>query len=202
MSHLLSGFPNYYTHLFFRRNRPSNDQAHSLINGYVRLVEGAIRFYEVGRNHIEHGWSTHETPGLADFNYASSAFEASITNMYRASTFMERIRASRDVDDRFKNALGPKPHFVKNIGKIRKLRRAIHHLDSDILQGIPRGTPIYLMATGDVVPGDGDEIKIVDRLRIGEQQVEFSLIESWLSEMAQCAQFIETYDWLEKGKSS
>src|SRR5271157_5492427 len=53
---------------------------------------------------------------------------------------------------------------------------------------IPSGTPTYLMATGETVQRDGQEIKTIDRLQIGKQQIKFDIIAVWLSEMARCAQ--------------
>jgi GT2 family glycosyltransferase len=134
---------------------------------------------------------------LGAFNDAATAFEASVTNMYRAATFMSRIRASTAVDANFKDALGAKPDFVKRIGDIRKLRRAIHHLDEDIgRKVIPSGMPIYLLATGDIVRrDDGQEVKTIDRLQIGQQQIKIDAIAAWLFEMVQCAKRIEGYDW-------
>ncbi len=197
LSQWAGGFSAYYMRLIFTGNRPKNDTAHALLNGYIRLVEGSVRLYESARSATILGWNTHDSLMLGAFNDAATAFEASVTNMYRAATFMDRIRASTAVDAKFKDALGAKPDFVKRIRDIRRLRRAIHHLDEDIANTIiPTGMPTFLVATGDIVQlGDGQEVKKIERLQIGQQQIKFDAIAAWLSEMVQCAKRIEAYEW-------
>ena len=83
LSQWLEGFPGYYTNLIFRGNRSPNDATHALVNGYIRLVEGSVRLYESGRQNIALGWNTHDRMMWRAFMDAATAFEASITNMYR-----------------------------------------------------------------------------------------------------------------------
>lgn len=201
LSNWTAGFTRYYSGLIFIGNRPENATVHALINGYIRLVESAVRLYEQARRSIHLGWNTHDKIMLGAFNDASTAFEAAITNMYRAATFMVRLRKSTEVDAAFKEALGERPDFVRQIDQLRRLRRAIHHLDEDILNGrVPDGTPTYLMATGEIEKrSDGQDLKKIDRLQIGETSITFERIASWLTDMLQCARRIEAHDWKRPG---
>ena len=175
LSQWQDGFPNYYLGLIFKGNRPKDDAAHALLNGYIRLVEGAVRFYEAARKAIILGWNTHDKLMLGAFNDATNSFEACVTNMYRAATFMERIRGTPAIDTNFKNTLKPVPIFVRRIKAIREIRRAIHHLDEAITgPGVTTGMPIFLVTTGDIVRRDDrQEIKTIDRLQIGECKIKF-----------------------------
>lgn len=189
--------------LIFGGNRPTDNTAHGLINVYIRLSESSARFYEAGRQKTVHVWNTHDHIALSDYNDAATSFEACITNMYRAATFMKRIRESQVVDANFKSTLGPKPDFLKRIDQIRKLRRAVHHLDEDILNSrIPPKTPTFLIAEGDIIQKNGHEIKIINRLQVGATHIEFKIIANWLSQMANCAEIIQDYEWKDASNNS
>jgi hypothetical protein len=105
------------------------------VNAYMRLTESSVRFYERGRLLTRHAWTTSTRIELGALNDAATSFEASFTNIYRAtSSFMIQIRKSRLLDEAFRRGLG-KPSFISSVGEIRNLRRRIHHLDADILAG-------------------------------------------------------------------
>ena len=196
LSARVEGFPNYWMHLIFAGNRPQNNVAHALVNGYIRLTEAAVRFYERGRLLTLQGWNMHSRLALGNFNDAATSFESCVTDLYRGATFMTRVRGSVLFDEAFKAGLGKKPTFVSRIDDIRKLRRAIHHLDADIVSGkIPEGKPIFLMSGGDILKEDGTEIKVIDHLQVGDTQIHFSQIATRLSEMTDAAAYIAAYNW-------
>ncbi|MGC2333982.1 MAG: hypothetical protein WA581_21200 [Candidatus Acidiferrales bacterium] len=165
-----SGFSSYWRDLIFAGNRPAHPSAHALLNAYVRLTESAIRSYETGRLLTQRGWRTHDRIEISAFNQAALEFEVCITNLYRGATFMVRIRGSKVLNQTFKDSLGKKPVIVSRIDDIRKLRRAVHHLDSDILGGkIAAGKPSFMQSEGDITMRDGKDVKSIDRLQIGAE---------------------------------
>jgi hypothetical protein len=131
LSACVKGFPDYWAHLIFRGNHPKSSAAHALVNGYIRVTEAAVRFYERGRLLTLQGWNTHTRFELGAFNDAATSFEACVTELYCGATFMARMRGSVLFGEAFKVGLGKKPPFVSRIDDIRKLRGAIHHLDVD-----------------------------------------------------------------------
>jgi hypothetical protein len=190
------GFPTYWRDLIFTGNRPADSTAHALLNSYIRLTESAIRFYETGRALTLRGWGTHHRIEIGAFNDAASSFEVCITNLYRGATFMIKIRSSQLLDQTFKDGLGKKPGFVSRIDDIRRLRRAVHHLDSDILGGkITSGKPSFMQSEGDVIQRNGTDVKVIDRLQIGDTRIMFAELATWLNEMYSGASTTASYNW-------
>ena len=196
LSRWVEGFPEYWMQLIFGGNRPPDPTGHSLLTGYIRLTEAAVRFYERGRLLTQHAWTTHTQIELGALNDASTSFEASFTNLYRAALFMIQIRRSLLLDQAFRRGLGDKPTFVSNIDRIRAFRRRIHHLDADILSGkIASGKPNFLQSEGDISKQNGVDVKVIHRLQIGDMQVSFKEIASWLTEMAEAGAHISSHRW-------
>lgn len=66
------------------------------------------------------------------------------------------------------------------------------------IREIPDGTPFMLFATGLETPvPDSDQpnrtLKVIDRLIIGDQEISFVELATWLTEMGECAEVISKY---------
>ena len=111
---------------------------------------------------------------------------------------MKGIRGRHAPAD-LKSLFPQKPHFTTDAvaGKVRGVRDAIQHMDERVVSGdIPKWTPFALMATGPetLVPESTQILKVIDRLRIGKNELLFFDLVAWLIEMGDCAELISKYE--------
>lgn len=117
---------------------PSDYRASALWRNFVRLVDYAIREYELARQLIEGFSREPASKGLNAPICASGHFETVLTTIVRASKHaggLEKLLASSqsDADLRLQDEVGQLS--VDTDGRIRSMRNAIHHLDERILKG-------------------------------------------------------------------
>lgn len=192
------GFPGHYVRLIFRDNQPQDFRTRALTSTFIQLTETAIWQYENGRELIEEFWIKRD-PGsipIGSFIRASGYFESCITNMHRATECMIAIRGRRYVQQDAKDLL-PKPiRFIQEpvAGRLRAMRNAVQHFERQILAGQPPNKVRYILAAdGPEIEEGDDKTKLIDRLMIGEIEIEFSELCQWLQEMAKCAGAISNY---------
>ena len=60
---------------------------------------------------------------------------------------------------------------------------------------LPIGKPNFLQSEGDVFQKNGNDVKVINRLQIGDTQVSFEKIARWLDEMCEAGTYIASYHW-------
>jgi hypothetical protein len=197
-----NGFPRHWLNVIFTGNRPDTYQIHAITTTYVRLVEAAFAEYRQGRSYIYATW-VHRDPAtipIGTHNLACASFESCLTNMHRAVRCMLKIRGRPDVPQGLKDLLAVRPRFAEArvADRIRDVRDAIQHLEGQVLDGtIPENTPFTLGAVGPETPipeEEGQTLKTIDRLRIGNFEITFLELCTWLKEMGHCAEQISNFE--------
>ncbi|MFN4310074.1 MAG: hypothetical protein ACK4FK_05715 [Ferrovibrio sp.] len=191
-------FSSYYITQIFGGGFSDETRTNSLIALYMRLVENALRQYETGRKLIHEVWfkrAPSEIP-MSKFVSAMGFFETCITNMHRATECMIAIRSRPFVPQDFKSHL-PKPiRFIQEpvAAQLRNMRNAIHHFESEILNGnLPEGSRVLLHVDGPVTKVGDDSRKVIEHIELGENLIKLSELSNWLSEMYRCAHQICLY---------
>jgi hypothetical protein len=190
-------YPEHYLNILFLGNRVGSFQVAALIEAFVRLTEASLHQYEAGRHHVEAYWSSHHSIAVSDLDLGSSYFESCLVNVHRAIRHMHKIRNRKDVPSSLKALLPKRLRFIEDDAatQIEGFRDTIQHFDDQVLRGVvPEGTSAALTATGPVTPTeDSNELKRIDRLSIGTNELEFRHLAQWLREMSQCAEGISKY---------
>lgn len=195
------GFPSHWANIIFLGNRPKTWKIRAIVTTYVRLVEGALFNYEIARQQVVRLWRTHAEIAIGSHNLSGTLFEDCINCMHRAALCMVRIRGNHESPDDLKSLFFSKPQFTKDIitNRLRIIRDTIQHMEEKVLRGdIPEATPFMLTATGiETTVHDSKHpkqtVKVIDRLVIGVEEVRFSELAGWLTEMGECAEKISKY---------
>ncbi|MHB8252116.1 MAG: hypothetical protein ACYDEV_00095 [Acidiferrobacter sp.] len=188
-----SGFPQYWLKAIFIQSVSTRYQVNVLASTYVRLVEAAITEYNLGTVKLREFWDTHTSINLGAMNRSMSHFESCLSNMYRATNCYRKLSRNRDQDPLAVALNINKPSFSTNAiaDRFRLMRNAIHHLEELVINGkLQEGQPFALQSDGPETPHPTEAqqtIKTIDKLVIGEHEVHFSDLATWLREMASVA---------------
>jgi hypothetical protein len=196
------GFPSHWMNIILLGNRPDAYKVHAIVTTYVRLVEGALVHYWRARNQVLKFWNMHTAIAIGSHNLSSTYFEDCINSMHRAALCMNRMRGNRDVPDDLKGLFPKRPRFAADAvaKRLRDMRDTIQHMDEKVFNAeIPDGTPFMLLATGLETPVPNSDqpnqtLKVIDRLIIGDQEISFVELATWLTEMGECAEVISKYE--------
>ena len=183
-------FSGFWLQAMFGGGISSNHQVGTLAATYVRLVESAIREYQMGVTGTKEFWSTHSGIALGAIQQATSHFESCISDMHRSIKCFTRLRRHRHL-----GALsvinGRRPIFIRPSvhDKLREARDAIHHMEEMVMKGkVAQGQSTAIRADGPEVvhpSEEGQTIKTIDRLTIGSSEILLADVARWLAEMAQ-----------------
>jgi len=131
---------------------------------------------------------------IGAFNDACGYLEMCITNMHRVTVSMKRLKSSPEIPKDLKDKLPLKPTFLRSAKRIEKMRALVHHTLDRIAKGeIAENTPFAIMPTGPERTENGQFIKIIDRVKVGNEEIRFYELSSWLKEMAACAEVIAAH---------
>ncbi len=201
----MSGFPQYWLKTLFIQSPSNRYQINALSSTYIRLVEAALVEYHAGAIKLKEFWSTHSSLNLGAMHRSISHFETCISNMYRATNCLRRLRRDRQRDP-ISRALGvEKVNFISDsvTNRFRNIRNEIHHLEEMVMDGrISEGQWFTLNPNGPEVPHPTEPnqtIKTIDRLVIGDREIKFNELATWLMEMANVA--VRITEFLPNGSS-
>ena len=195
-----NGFPQYWMKRVFINSISINFQINALTTTYVRLVEVALMEYRLGQIKLNEFWANHSSLGLGSMHRGIAHFENCISSMHRAIECYKRLRNHSELAKLSAVLNSPKPSFIKAriSDQLRNIRNEIHHLEAHVMGGIiQEGQPIALMCTGSetIHPTEINQtIKTIDRLAIGQYELFFSDIATWLIEMGGYAEKISLYE--------
>jgi hypothetical protein len=193
------GFPEYWLKSLFIQSPSERYQINALASTYIRLVEAALVEYRFGSAKLREFWQTHESFNLGAMHRSISHFEACVSNMYRATNCFRRLRRNRDQDPLSLHLNNEKANFATDVvaNRFKSIRNEVHHLEEMVMnERIANGQPFALSPSGPEVPHPIEEnqtIKTIDRLVIGNNEVLFSELACWLSEMGSHAQKIADF---------
>jgi len=191
---------NYWLNYFFRASPSGNYQINALASTYMRLVEAAIVEYRMGSAALRELWSNHTSLGLGAMHRSIAHFESCLSDMHRATNAYRRLRRHKGMDPLTLFLASEKPSFATDsiARQLRLVRDGIHHLEEMVVEGrIAEGQPIALKPDGPEVqhPTEpGQTIKTFDRLVIGDRQVTFQNIATWLAEMSAIAAKVSQFE--------
>lgn len=191
---------NYWLNYFFSASPSKNYQVNALASTYMRLVEAAIVEYRMGSAALRDVWSNHTFIGLGAMHRSIAHFENCISDMHRATNAYRRLRRHRAKDPLSVFLADEKPVFATDgiAQQLRLVRDGIHHLEQMVVEGrIAEGEPIALKPDGPEIPHpteSGQSLKTFDHLVIGDRQVAFQCIATWLGEMSAIAARISQFD--------
>lgn len=196
-----NGFQSYWAKTLFIGKVSADYKINALASTYMRLVEAALVEYRLARPQLNAFWNTHDSFNLSAMHRAISHFETCLTNMHRAISCFVRFRRRPEVPDELRATLNKeKPEFIaaRVSDRLREMRNAIHHLEERVADGtIGEGESFVLAPDGIETPHPtepGQTDKVIDRLKIGSQEILFSELAGWLTEMARFAEKISTYE--------
>lgn len=193
------GFPQFWLNSLFVTSVSSNHQIVALAKTYVRLVEAALVEYRLGAEKLREFWATHNSFNLGAAHRAVSHFESCLSDMYRATNCFRRLRRHPDEDSLSVALNEEKASFATDAvaDRFRLMRHEIHHLEELVMDGrLQEGQPFALKPDGPETahPTEADQtIKAIDRLVIGQREILFSELATWLSEMGRFAQKIAEF---------
>ena len=143
-----------------------------IADGYVRLVEKAVLEYQESRTKL----IAFLANGMADDEHrAQDHFESCIQSLHKAILYLERLRRKG-----YERADGtpfiPRPKEVEVLrdsikSQIRKMRDAVEHLDSDILEGKLPETAIVGIHLG------------WDKASLGNLQLQYIDVAKWIEQL-------------------
>jgi hypothetical protein len=195
------GFPHYWLKRVFINSISTDYQVNALATTYVRLVEAALTEYRLGQVMLKEFWSTHTSLNLGAMHRSISHFENCLFDMNRAINCFIRLRRHKDLPVSLRQALNEeRPRFIAAAAsdQIRDMRNAIHHLEERVMDGsIEPQETFTLKPDGPETPHatePGQTDKTIDRLIIGKQEIMFSDLAAWLSEMGRFADKLATYE--------
>lgn len=195
------GFPGYWLKTLFIQSPSERYQINALTSTYVRLIEAAMVEYRLGSEKLKEFWKTHDhdSLNLGAMHRSVSHFEACVSNMYRATNCFRRLRRDREQDPLSLHLNKEKPNFATDSvsRRFKSIRNEVHHLEEMVMDGrIADGQSFALSPNGPEVPHPTEEnqtIKTIDRLVIGDNEVLFRELASWLLEMAAYADKIAEF---------
>lgn len=182
-------FGGFWLRSMFGGGLPDNYQVSALATTFVRLVESAIREYNMGIAGTREYWTTHDKIALGAIQQATSHFESCISDMHRAAKCFTRLRRHQHLGT-LSAINSRRPSFVSASvhDQLRNARNEIHHMEDLLMKGeIVQGKSSAIRADGPEVvhPSEaGQTIKTIDRLAVGNCEVLLSDIAEWLLEMA------------------
>lgn len=185
-----NGFADYWTRSPFIKAPSDRYAINALTTTYVRLVEAALVEYRAGTAALKEFWGTGATFKLGAMNRSVSHFEACISDMLRATNCFRRLRGDSQHDPLSLALRADKAAFATDTvwDRIRTMRNEVHQLDEMIVEeNIVAGQVFALVAGGPETahPTEPNQtIKTIDRLVIGEQEILFTELATWLEEMA------------------
>lgn len=194
-----SGFPQYWLKSIFIQRVSTHYQVNALASTYVRLVEAAITEYSLGTERLREFWNTHTSFNLGAMHRSMSHFESCLSNMYRAINCYRKLRRNRNQDPLAVALNIDKPSFATDLiaDRVRLMRNEIHHLEELVIEEqLLEGQPFALKPDGPETPHPTEAqqtIKTIDRLVIGEREVHFFELATWLREMASVAKKIAEF---------
>lgn len=195
------GFPKFWLKSLFIRTVSSNYQVNALASTYVRLVEAALVEYRLGAENMREFWDPRRGDSLnlgAGFR-ATSHFENCLSDMYRAANCFRRLRRHRDRDPLSVALNDEKPSFATDAVADRfvQMRHEIHHLEELVMDGrVQEGQPFALKPDGPETPHATEANqtnKSIDRLVIGDRELRFRELATWLRDMGCVAQKIAEF---------
>ena len=199
-----NGFGGYWLGLMFMNNAPTEYVPRALTTSYVRLVEGALRSYSSGRQHVDYFWNRRDPASLPleVMQQAILDYETCLTCLHRAIRVHKALQKSPLAPMEFKRDILTKSKFEmggKVADRIRFMRDATQHVDAFLIkEKIPRNTWFSLNADGPEIPHPtevGQTIKTIDRLVLGDQMILFTELHDWLMEFGRYAEAISTYNF-------
>ena len=200
-----NGFPGYWLQILFINPISDNYHISSLTTTFIRIVEAAIVEYRLGAQKLKEYWNTHSSINLGAMNRSVSHFESCLSDMHRATNCFTRLRRNRDLPESLRRVLSEqRPRFVADYvsDQLRIFRNEIHHTEEYLMDGrIQQGQPIAVRPDGPEVPHPTEAnqtVKTIDRLVIGQLELKFSDLASWLREMGRFAEKISTYQGQQK----
>lgn len=193
------GFDEYWLRLMLGSFSDSY-ATNALTANYLRLVEAALQEYRLAKVEVNEFWSRHDSIPLGAMHRAIAHYESCIVDMHRAILCFKRLRKSPSVPLDLRSILQNENRTLRTdtTNKLLKdIRDAIQHLEEKVLNGdIPAGTPFMLNPTGPETPIPAEPsqtLKTIDRLTIGNLEVEFEQLARWLAELGSCARTISRY---------
>lgn len=194
-----AGFPRYWMKLIFIKSISTQYQVNALASTYVRLVEAALTEYSLGASKLREFWSTHDSLNLSAMHRSISHFESCLSNMHRATNCFRKLRRYKSKDPLSVELSSHKPSFATDAiaDRFRLMRNEIHHLEDLVVNGeIKEGQPFSLNSEGLETLHPTEEhqtIKTINKLVIGDREVTFSELATWLTEMAKIAEKIADF---------
>jgi hypothetical protein len=182
-------FGNFWLKSMFGGGLPSDPEVQVLASTFVRLVEAAIREYNMGVAGTRQYWGTHDKIALGAIQQATSHFEACVSDMHRAVNCFTRLRRHRNIGS-LSGINDQRPSFVSASvhDQLRNARNEIHHMEELVMKGgVTQGRSSAIHADGPEIihPSEpGQTIKTIDRLSVGNCELLVQDIASWLLEMA------------------
>ena len=193
-----NAFGSFWLNSMFVGGVSSDRQIQVLASTFVRLVESAIREYNMGVARTKEYWRTHDKIALGAIQQATSHFESCVSDMHRAVKFYTRLRRHP--------RLGPlssindqRPGFVSAAvhDQLRNTRNEIHHMEELIMNGdVPLDKSVSIRADGPEIPHPSEQnqtIKTIDRLSVGNCEIKAADICDWLLEMAEFCELLNKH---------
>jgi len=199
ISEYQQGFPKYWLKFLFIGTVSQNYQVNALVGTYVRLVEAALVEYRLGASMLRQFWGTHTSLNLGAMHRSMLHFESCLSDMNRAINCYRRLRRHKEQNPLYLALNNEKPSFATDpvANKIRLMRNEIHHLDELVMNGrIQEGQPFAIKPDGPETPHPTEAnqtTKSIDRLVIGQHELPFSSLATWLTEMGRFAEKIADF---------
>jgi hypothetical protein len=199
-----TAFGNFWLNSMFVGGVSSDQQIQVLASTFVRLVESAIREYNLGVARTKEYWGTHDKIALGAMQQATSHFESCVSDMHRAVKCYRRLRrhpklgALISINDK-------RPGFVSASihDQLRNARNEIHHMEDLIMSGdVPLDKSVAIRADGPEVPHPSEQnqtIKTIDRLTVGNCELKTADIRDWLLEMAEFCELLGKHSGQRRG---
>lgn len=194
-----AGFPQFWLKSLFIQTVSTRYQVNALASTYVRLVEAALTEYGLGVEKLQEFWGTHTSLNLGAMHRSMSHFETCLSNMYRATNCYRRLRRNKEQDPLAVALNNSRPSFATDpvADRFRLMRHEVHHLEELVMDGrLQEGQPFALRPDGPETPHPSEAnqtIKTIDRIIMGNREVSFAELASWLREMGAVAQSIAEF---------
>lgn len=193
-----TAFGNFWLNSIFVGGVSPERQIQVLASTFVRLVESAIREYNMGVARTKEYWGTHDKIALGAIQQATSHFESCISDMHRAVKCYTRLRRHPKLGA-LSSLNDQRPGFVSASvhDQLRNARNEIHHMEELIMSGdVPLGKSASIRADGPEVPHPSEQnqaIKTIDRLSVGNYELKAADIRDWLLEMAEFCELLSKH---------
>lgn len=159
---------------------PTDRRAYAFAMNFIRLVDSLLLEYEEARQSLlRYLTAPRDVFEFSPFVRSTGQFENCISTLMRVVNLLNKLRSSRSgiVVDR-KLAICS----AKAQAKIRALRNAIEHLDSELSAdalGTDQGLCLLVMS---------------DRLQLGAAEILYSELASWISELNTLSREVATFN--------